>query len=131
MPDRPRRAGQKSFPPKGPLVMTHSVAQEDVDRIRLIMQAIAVRDEKTLSVLIDENREDMQSVWEFIDSLYFAIATPMADFDQWTEIYPAEGGLGVDARFPTTDGEPSDLVVMLDIVTTVQPHKFILKGIVT
>jgi hypothetical protein len=111
--------------------MTHSIAHEDVGRIRLIMEALAVRDEKTLSTLIDENREDMQKVWEFIDSLYFAIVTPTADFEQWTEIYPAVGGLGVDARFPTADGEPSDLVVMLDIVSTVQPHKFILKGIVT
>ena len=66
-PSRARRAGQKLFPPKGPLVMTHVVAHEDVGRIRLILEAFAIRDEKTLSTLIDENREDMQNVWEFID----------------------------------------------------------------
>jgi hypothetical protein len=111
--------------------MNNLVTQEDADRIAKIMQALVARDEKKLATLIDDNREDMEKVWEFIDSLYFVIAAPTSDFDQWAEIYPGEGGYGVDARFPTSEGEPSDLFVMLDIITTVEPHMFILKGIVT
>ena len=56
--------------------MSSQIAQEDVDRIRQIMHAVVVRDDKKLSTLIDDNREIMEKVWELIDSLYLQIATP-------------------------------------------------------
>lgn len=103
----------------------------DLERLRMIMVAVATEDGSKLADLVDEGLGDVRELWNYIATLTHRPEAAKSMSELIYETYASEEGDGfcIDAEFPSALGRHSRIFLMLDFFTDAPRARVVFRGV--